>query len=240
MDLPFDTTRRRRIHLMRHAEADYFDAAGNRASDPRLVPLTARGRDEAAAMDALMADLPLDRVICSGLPRTIETASPHAARRFIPLEIVPALEEIRGGTPQSRQSLSPADYAYGFFRAHEPDARFAGGERYADFLARVAPAFDAILADLAWSNILIVAHGGVNRAILAHLFGLGLQHLAMFEQDSACLNVIDIDSDRDTGEIRRRVIRALNMTAHDPVKESLRWLTMEGMVRRAMAASSES
>ena len=48
LELPFDDLRRRRIYLMRHGEADYFDpSTGRRRPDPRVVPLTAQGREEA-------------------------------------------------------------------------------------------------------------------------------------------------------------------------------------------------
>ncbi|MEQ1866100.1 MAG: hypothetical protein ABL996_15805 [Micropepsaceae bacterium] len=52
MDLPFDRTRRRRIHLMRHADAEYIRPDGNRAPDSRLVPLTTKGRTEAATISS--------------------------------------------------------------------------------------------------------------------------------------------------------------------------------------------
>ena len=50
MDLPFDRTRRRRIYLMRHAEAAYITAEGARAPDSRVVSITERGRAEAHEM----------------------------------------------------------------------------------------------------------------------------------------------------------------------------------------------
>ena len=97
MKLPFDQTHRRRIYLMRHAEAAYVDAQGKRAPDSRVVELTDRGRAEAAAMAPLLKDVQFDRAICSGLARTLETARTVLGDRKIPLEIIPALEEIRGG-----------------------------------------------------------------------------------------------------------------------------------------------
>ena len=54
MKLPFEAGRRRRIWLLRHAEAAYIDEAGRIARDPRLVPLSAHGRSEAAQMAKLL------------------------------------------------------------------------------------------------------------------------------------------------------------------------------------------
>ena len=44
MRLPFEDGRRRRIYLMRHAQADYFAPDGARRPEPNAVPLTPQGR----------------------------------------------------------------------------------------------------------------------------------------------------------------------------------------------------
>lgn len=71
----YDLPKRRRIFLMRHGDVTYFDDTG-RAIDPESVPLNARGREEASAAGREFAaqNVCFDRVIASGLPRTIETA----------------------------------------------------------------------------------------------------------------------------------------------------------------------
>ena len=43
-------------------------------------------------------------------------------------------------------------------------------------------------------NILLVAHGGVNRVILCHVLDLDLNQLARIDQAYACLNIIDFFS----------------------------------------------
>ncbi len=234
MDLPFDRTRRRRIHLMRHAEAEYIRPDGTRAPDSRVVPLTAKGRAEATAMGQMMAEIEFDRAICSGLLRTRETGAIVLGKRELQLEIVPPLEEIQGGDPIARAKLSPVDYAYAMFRASEPGACYAAGEPFADFVGRVVPAFNRILNEPDWTNLLLVAHGGVNRAILTDVTGSGLAAFGTFEQDSACLNVIDIDTCLDSGAVLRRIVRGVNITAEDPVKRTRRLMTLEGMTKRFM------
>jgi broad specificity phosphatase PhoE len=238
LTLPFDRTRRRRVYLMRHAEAQYVQPDGTRATDSRVVPLTERGRKEAATMGALLADVPFDRAICSGLPRTRETAAIVLGARKLDLAIVPELEEIRGGDPIARAKLSPVDYAYAMFQAGEPGACYAAGEPFADFVARVVPAFTAITNDSSWSTLLLVAHGGVNRAILTDITSASLKAFGAFEQDSACLNLIDVDTCLDTGAVLRRVLRGVNITAEDPVKKTRRLLTMEGMTKRFVDAGA--
>src|SRR5262245_31814824 len=133
MDLPFDRTRRRRIYLMRHADAAYITADGGRAPDSRVVSLTPRGRAEAAAVGALLKEAAFDRVIVSGLKRTLETAEIVLGERKLSLEVESDLEEIRGGDPVARARLSPPDYAYAMFRASEPGECFAAGETFTAF-----------------------------------------------------------------------------------------------------------
>jgi probable phosphoglycerate mutase len=230
MKLPFDGAIRRRIFLMRHAHAEYVRPDGTRAPDSRLVPLTAQGREEAVRMSRLLAEATFDRAICSGLPRTRETATIILGERTLPLEIVGDLEEIRGGDAIARARLSPVDYAYAMFRAAEPDACFANGEKFSEFADRVLPAFQGILDDSNWSSLLLVAHGGVNRAILSHVLGSGLASFGSLEQDSCCLNIIDFDATPVAGTVLRRIIRGLNLTADDPVKLSHPLTTLERMV----------
>ncbi len=238
LTLPFDRTRRRRIYLMRHAEAEYVLPDGTRAPDSRLVPLTERGRKEAAAMGELLADVPFDRAICSGLRRTRETAALVLVDRKLKVAIVPDLEEIRGGDPIARARLSPVDYAYAMFQAGEPGACYAGGEPFQTFVDRIVPAFTAITNDPGWTTLLLVAHGGVNRAILTDITCASLSAFGAFEQDSACLNLIDVDTCLDTGAVLRRVLRGVNITAEDPFKKKRRLLSMEGMAKRFMDAGA--
>ena len=87
MKLPFDRSHRRRIYLMRHAEAGYIQADGTRAPDSRVVPLTPRGVEEAGDMARLLKDVEFDRAICSGLPRTQQTARIVLGGRPLSLEI---------------------------------------------------------------------------------------------------------------------------------------------------------
>lgn len=238
MNLPFDRTRRRRIYLMRHADAAYIGSDGTRASDSRVVPLTEMGRAEAMATAELMSGIQFDRAICSGLPRTRETGAIVLGSRNLSLEVEPELEEIRGGDAVARANLSPVDYAYAMFRAAEPGECFAAGENFASFADRVLRAFGKITADPNWATLLLVCHGGVNRAILTDIACGGLKAFGAFEQDSCCVNVIDIDNCLETGAVLRRILRGVNITADDPIKRTRGLLTMEGLTKRYVDAGA--
>lgn len=225
MKLPFEAGRRRRIWLLRHAEAAYIDEDGRIARDPRLVPLSAQGRREAAQMAKLLDGAEFDRAVCSGLPRTVETATVVLCGAGPKLEQVPALEEVRGGGAGSLgRALEPRDLAYALEAAVDESARFLGGESFAELRERVVGAVEALVAEPDWSRMLLVCHGGVNRVILAWALGTDLRSAARLEQDSCCLNVIDLDRDDRDGRLLRRVVRAVNLTAGDPAKHE-RWLT---------------
>lgn len=224
MKLPFEAGRRRRIWLMRHAEAAYIDEAGRVTTDARMVPLSAHGRLEAAQMAKLLDGASFDRAVCSGLPRTVETATIVLAGAGPALEQVPALEEVRGGGSSLTRPFEPRDLAYSLANADDENARFLGGERFGDLRARVLGAVETLVADPDWSRMLLVCHGGVNRVILAWALGADLRSAARMEQDSCCLNVIDFDHDALRGGTQRVLVRALNVTASDPAKHE-RWLT---------------
>jgi probable phosphoglycerate mutase len=224
------TRGRRRVYLMRHGEVSYFDAEG-KPVDPRRVTLTEAGIAQARAMAEALADVQFDRAICSGLPRTRQTAEIVLGGRELPIEEREALREIRAGRfrdiPIERRE---AELAYAFeAAAQREDASFAGGERFKDFEARVVPAFEALLSEPGWTRLLLVAHDGVNRLILGWAAGAGRRGLAAFEQDMGCLNVIDVDV--IDGEIVRRLIKAMNVTPYNLAKLGLHLTSTEEVFR---------
>jgi probable phosphoglycerate mutase len=101
------------------------------------------------------------------------------------------------------------------------ETRFLGGETFGLLRERVLRCFEGVLAEDGWTCLLLVAHGGVNRAILAHALGLSWSGFASLEQDPCCINILDADR---TG---RFVARLINHTPYDAAKGSLLLTTME-------------
>lgn len=173
----FQLPKRRRIFLMRHGDVTYFDDSG-RAIDPETVPLNANGREQASAAGRAFAaqQIRFDRVIVSGLPRTVETAQRVLAEtgQQIELDIEPALQEIRGG---KLSNIPPQDIEAAFLGAFDgivPEStRFLDGETIGELFDRVLPAVSALREDTSWDSVLLVLHGGVNRAILSHALTAG-------------------------------------------------------------------
>jgi probable phosphoglycerate mutase len=224
-------TGRRRIYLMRHGHVDYF-AEG--LTDPRIVPLTEEGRAQATAAGEALAHVHFDLVVNSGLPRTIETMSLILAGREFPDPVsIAGLEELKSGwvTAASREELA-AMLAFSFDDAEHADARFLpDGETFADAQARITDAVEHLIAERHWKTALIVAHEGVNRIILGWACGGGLRTIGAFEQDLACVNVIDLDiTAREDGsglKIERAILKAVNVTPYDYVKSGLPRTSLE-------------
>jgi broad specificity phosphatase PhoE len=207
---------RRRIYLMRHAQVSYFE--NGRPLRPDLVPLTDQGREQARAAGEVLRGIEFDRVLTSGLPRTLETARIVAPDREP--EAWPELREIESG----RLGEIPEDELeaafVGVWRDVVPeDTPFLGGETIRSLLDRVLPAVDRLVADPVWDVVLAVLHGGVNRAILSYALTGGRAFLGNLEQSPACINVLDVGDDW--------VVRAVNHTPYDPAHLSGRLRTME-------------
>lgn len=219
------TSGRRRVYLMRHGEVSYFDADG-KVVHPDSVSLTDRGRGQARAMAEMLAEVPFDRAIVSGLPRTVQTAELVLAGRGLALQQHPDLKELRSGDTRGKSFTAvEAEFVYCMESAAEPGARFAGGDVFAEFYARVTDEFQRLLLEPGWRNLLIVAHEGTNRMILGWSSYGGLPAVRSYEQDPCCLNVIDADVVES--EIVRRFIKLMNATPENHAKLGNHLTSME-------------
>ncbi len=114
---------------MRHAQVAYFERNGRPARPPN-VALTAEGEEQARAAAAALAAVRFDRVITSGLPRTVQTARLVAPE--IEPEAWPEVREIEGGTLAQISEDELERTFLGVFRDVVPEeTRFLGGETIA-------------------------------------------------------------------------------------------------------------
>ena len=195
---------RRRIYLMRHAQVRYFQGR-----HPHEVLLTEHGRQQAETAAESLSGVVFDRVITSGLVRTLETArivapdhEPEHNRELREIES----GDIRGLEPAIVQEMMTAAFR-GVRSARHKVPRRRIRRRMLD---RVLPQLDALLADESWDIVLLVLHGAVNRAILSRAATGQRTFLGGFEQAPGCINVLDVDAE---GAF---VVRAVNHTPYDP------------------------
>ena len=229
MATPFPS--RRRLYLMRHGSVDYFRADGTPVP-PHTVPLNEAGRAQADAAGALFgaAGVRFDRVLVSGLARTVETAQRvlAAAGQDVAIARDPRLEEIRSG----RLDAIPPDQLRAAFTAvfsatgDVESLRFLGGESVGAMMDRCLPAFEELLADPGWRCALVVLHGGINRALLGHALTGGRTFLGRLEQSPACINVLDVGSSA-ADEI---VVRGTNLAPTQWLQEREKLTTMEKLL----------
>jgi probable phosphoglycerate mutase len=210
------TVARRRIYLMRHAQVRYFEGL-----DPEQVVLTEEGRRQAGAAAEALAAVTFDRVVTSGLARTLETArivapgiEPEARYGLREIES----GEIRGLEPEAVQEMMATA-----FRGVVPlETRFLGGESIGALFDRALPEIDGLVADPSWDVLLLILHGAVNRAILGRALTGDRVFLGGFEQSPGCINVLDVAADGTS------IVRAVNHTAYDPAHiDAPRTTTME-------------
>jgi len=214
---------RRRIYLLRHGDVSYFDSDGN-PHHPGEVPLNQQGREQAIAAGRVLGEAPVDLVITSGLPRTLQTAElvtgqNDASHR---LEHIDALREIMPGDDFKKTGEgSDLAFANSMRKSLRRDTKFLGGETFGSLEDRVIPAFEGLTRRDDWRELLVVAHGGTNRMILSRTLGGGLDTFGRLEQDAGCINIIDLDPDGTC------LLRLVNYTPGSPVKSGLRLSTME-------------
>jgi probable phosphoglycerate mutase len=233
-----DGADRRRLYLFRHGAVDYVDETGAWVEDPDNVDLNELGRAQAAAMAKLFADVHVDKAVCTGYPRTVQTGEIILADRSIDLAVNEGLQEIRHGSGEVSGGYDICtDVAFSHWRAPDEDATFLGGERYHDFYARISHAMGVLLADRTWHDIAVFAHGGTNAAVLGWATGVGLQAFGLLDQATCCLNIIDFDFD-DSGKVIRKTVRGMNITADDPVKHRRDAGDMELMAHRLLQMHS--
>jgi alpha-ribazole phosphatase len=66
-----------------------------------------------------------------------------------------------------------------------------GGESLASFSRRILPCMKGIFRDREGEDIIVVAHGMVNRVILSDALGMDLSNVFALHQRYGCLNIID-------------------------------------------------
>ncbi len=149
----------------------------------------------------------LAAVYCSDLIRAEKSAEIIAAPHGLKPVIVPDLRERSFGIWEGMSFTDiKAKYPDEFEAWASNPLKYSpiGGENTLEVKDRVINALDKILADHDGDNIVIVAHGGVNRIILCHIMGIPLENIFRIEQGFAAINIIEFWE-------KYPVVKALNL-----------------------------
>lgn len=197
--------------LVRHGESVWNSQRriqGNR--DPELSP---RGRQQTDLLVAhLNAHLPsrVAAIYASPLRRAAETAEQIAQAYHLPVVYDPDLREMslgkwEGMTVAEIRAAFPGRYDQWLEDplTHPAD----GGEDLRAFEGRVVGALHRMRAAQPESDVIVVSHGGVIKALLCFALGLDIRFLFRLKQDNTAVNQIELE-----GRVRRVLL--LNDTCH--------------------------
>mgnify|MGYP001072125663 CR=1 FL=1 len=186
-----------RVYLIRHGQTIGFE--NYPVYGHTDVELTETGILQMQQISERLRLVPVSAVYSSNLKRTVAGARLVAGYHDVPINFLPelremyfgdweglTLSEIRSRFPEEMQKRQEDLLGY----------RIPGeGESIDRFSERIMTCFKRILVEEEGDDIVVVAHGGVNRMILCNALGMDLNSMFNIHQDYGCLNIIDYFSD---------------------------------------------
>ena len=187
-----DNQIRLRLYLIRHGEVE--GATAGRLLGRTDTPLSERREEQSRQMAEFLSTERLASVYCSDLLRARTMADTIAKRSNLEVQESSAWREIDMGEWEGRTLAALHDEAPGLIAQlfNDPASfEYPGGESLACFTARVLKALDHLLMTHKSGEVVLVAHGGVCRAIIGSVLGIPAKNWLRLAQDYSCLNVID-------------------------------------------------
>ena len=203
----------RRLFLVRHGRVDFESRAFRESPRGRQwdPPLGSEGREQAKALAARLVLMRRPAGLYSSpFARCLQTIEPYADGA----DLTPTTDEDVGEVFIGEwEGLSFEEIVSGnedlARRFREFEAMFSlapGGESAQELRRRVVPAVDRMLAAHPDGDVLVVTHGGVINAYLAHV--LGIDEDMFFLPDNTSINTVAVEADGG------RRVRFLNDTRH--------------------------
>ena len=163
------------LYCLRHGHSEY-NLLGLCNDDPaRNVQLTELGRQQAQRAAEQLREVPLDRILCSELPRTRETAEIVNRYHRLPVEVHAGLNDIRSGC----DGRPVAEY-FRTIAADRLHSRVGGGESLLEHKERIVRFLDWLRLQPD-GKVLVVAHEETLRVFAAHARGLSDERMIDLE-----------------------------------------------------------
>ncbi|HUR61860.1 MAG TPA: histidine phosphatase family protein [Candidatus Thermoplasmatota archaeon] len=191
-----------RIFLLRHGQT-----VANRdriLQGPRIdAELSDLGRRQADSLGMAFSGLPLEALYCSPLTRARETAAAIAQRHQrgglkrsgLAVQVAPEIYEMDYGTLAGRtydEISSEMEQVLDAWKMGFVDQSFPGGESPVLAQVRLRPFAHRIRTEAQEADVAVVAHGRINRILIATLTGAGLTRLEEFPQSNASITELAV------------------------------------------------
>ena len=150
------------IYIARHGQTEWNerDLIIGRTD----LPLTDKGRQQAAELAKLVRSTNISKIICSPLHRALETAQIVGAECHKPVETDSRLIELDYGDYEGTSKHQPDFINY----RRNPACHYPHGESQFQAAVRVYALLDDIISHYANDNILLVTHNGICRIIATY------------------------------------------------------------------------
>ncbi|WP_235606736.1 alpha-ribazole phosphatase [Syntrophotalea acetylenivorans] len=178
--------------MLRHGEVEGHGEP--RYNGQQDVALTSRGRDHYRQLVERLKSRPIQAVYSSDLSRCLEGAEMLAAVHGLVPTPLQALRELHAGEWEGRpwselQARYPQEW-----QSRLDDLvhyRIPGGENLLDLRQRARSAVAEITARHKGQEVIVVAHGGINRVLLLDALDAPLDKVLSLSQFYGCMNILD-------------------------------------------------
>lgn len=186
-----------RMFLVRHGETIWNNEL--RYQGHSDIPLNSAGKEQASKLAERLKGEKIDYFYASDLSRAMETAQIIAQPHGKTVTGVELLRETRFGVWEGLKFTEIKEKYPEIWKQWQVDPRgtlIPEGEYLDEVAVRVMQGIKEIINRHADDSVLVVAHGGTIRLILAELLEMDIRNLWRIRQDNTALNIIDIYGDR--------------------------------------------
>ena len=177
--------------LIRHGETDWNRSGRVMGNQP--IPLNHTGEQQARACADMLAQTPIAGIFTSPVPRAVQTADILGQALATSPQHLVGLSEIGVGDWINRYWQDFAeDPAKRDWYTHPDRASPSGGETLQDVQNRAVSAVGQALERAQEATYLVVSHGDVIRALLAHYLRLNLGALRHARIDHAGVSGLEL------------------------------------------------
>lgn len=186
------------IYLVRHGETNWNKEF--RFQGQTDIPLNEYGIELAQDAAAKLKEVPFDIAFCSPLCRAVETAKIILGNRQIPLTPDKRLLEISFGCKEGCNFLEaekdPSDPIYNFLKNPANYEAPEGAESFQELYNRSGEFMEQIILPLEnqYRNVLIVAHGALNRSILNPIADIPLKDFWQIKLPNCAISRIRLEN----------------------------------------------